>query len=126
MKTYVVLQDQQGEGCDYTIGCGKNWLFIEAETIEEAAKKYALKVVEDNGENWLEDQEYPYTQHAERTIEKATIIGVSSSLVMNAKDIERPVEELRKQLRKPIEEKKRQQLESKEKAEFERLKKKYG
>lgn len=39
MKTYVVVMKQKDEGCDYTIGCGTKYEFIEADGIEEAMRK---------------------------------------------------------------------------------------
>ncbi len=36
---YLVLQKQEDEGCDYTIGCGMNYEFIAAENHEEAVEK---------------------------------------------------------------------------------------
>ena len=33
---YLVCKKQHGEGCDFTIGCGMRFDFIEAETIEDA------------------------------------------------------------------------------------------
>jgi hypothetical protein len=39
MKKYIVLETQQG-GCDYTIGCGKNWEFVDANSMKEAIEVY--------------------------------------------------------------------------------------
>lgn len=43
---YVIILEQRGEGCDYTIGCGINFRVIEAESrekAEEEAKNYFLR-----------------------------------------------------------------------------------
>ena len=37
MKKFIVLMTQSG-GCDYTIGCGMNWKFVEAEDKAGALK----------------------------------------------------------------------------------------
>jgi len=49
---YIVIKTQKGEGCDYTIGCGMNYDFVEASTPSEAFQKTA----EDEG--WHLDDEY--------------------------------------------------------------------
>ena len=36
MKKYKVYLKQDGEGCDYTIGCGQTVITIEAENIKKA------------------------------------------------------------------------------------------
>lgn len=45
MKFIAILR-QEGEGCDYTIGCGINVIQFEAEDYIEAAKKLKLIVYE--------------------------------------------------------------------------------
>jgi hypothetical protein len=42
---YVIIFEQRGEGCDYTIGCGIKFKIIEANDLEDArnkAKEYFL------------------------------------------------------------------------------------
>ena len=36
MKNYIAHIEQQGEGCDYTIGCGQAIIEIESENIDSA------------------------------------------------------------------------------------------
>ena len=36
---YLVCKKQEGEGCDYTIGCGMRFDFIEADSIQDATEK---------------------------------------------------------------------------------------
>lgn len=36
---FLVCKKQHGEGCDYTIGCGMNFNFIEAKSAEDAVEK---------------------------------------------------------------------------------------
>lgn len=45
MKFIAILR-QEGEGCDYTIGCGINTIQFEAENALEAGKKLKLIVFE--------------------------------------------------------------------------------
>ncbi len=53
--TYKAYLKQWSEGCDYTIGCGKTIIEIEAKTIEEAVAKLRQEILENyNGERELE------------------------------------------------------------------------
>ena len=45
---YVALLTGQGEGCDYTIGCNKNFVVFEAESPEHALL-FCRQEWEDNG-----------------------------------------------------------------------------
>ena len=36
---FLVCEKQYGEGCDYTIGCGMKFDFIEADSIQDAIEK---------------------------------------------------------------------------------------
>lgn len=36
---YLVCEKQNGEGCDYTIGCGMNYYIIEGRSIEDVEGK---------------------------------------------------------------------------------------
>ena len=40
MKNFLVLITGYGEGCDYTIGCNKTWVIIEADNKNEKALAY--------------------------------------------------------------------------------------
>jgi len=40
MKKFLILQQQTGEGCDYTIGCGIRYDFEEADTKEQAFDQF--------------------------------------------------------------------------------------
>lgn len=35
-RSYIVLRTQHGEGCDYTIGCGRTWEFIKLNPEKES------------------------------------------------------------------------------------------
>lgn len=39
MTKYLVCKKQKGEGCDYTIGCGMRYDFIEADSVDDAIEK---------------------------------------------------------------------------------------
>lgn len=36
---YLICKKQIGEGCDYTIGCGMKFYFMDAESVEDAVEK---------------------------------------------------------------------------------------
>lgn len=56
---YLVCKKQEGEGCDYTIGCGMRFDFIEADSVQDAIEKTVFPDGRDEnsqleGENALE------------------------------------------------------------------------
>jgi hypothetical protein len=64
MKKFIVLKKQDG-GCDYTIGCGRNWEFVEAENKEDVLKKvFGDTDVKNLTEKDLNDIEYWKEQNA--------------------------------------------------------------
>lgn len=102
MKYYAFLK-QTGEGCDYTIGCGKNLIEItDVNSMDEAKEKMA-KIVE-------EDYNNPETKLAE-----CLIIEASSFESLNLVSVYVHIEE------KKVKELKEEQL-KKDKLEYERLK----
>lgn len=66
MKRFVAIVKQQGEGCDYTIGCGTAVsVVMEADTIEEATARVLAE--------WP-----PWSPHGERDIARVTIYEVAA------------------------------------------------
>lgn len=56
--SYKAYLKQSGEGCDYTIGCGRTVIDIDANTVEEALHKLRCTVIEQyTGEQELESCE---------------------------------------------------------------------
>jgi len=55
---YAVLMQQYGEGCDYTIACGKDWRIIAADSPQHALEILVEELWEsdhtNDGEQWLE------------------------------------------------------------------------
>ena len=65
---------EQGQGCDYTIGCGKEW--IEFDSLNnETALAYLKETIK---------EEYSYS---ERRLSTIKLIGVSFIADINAKEI---------------------------------------
>jgi len=101
---FAVLLYQEG-GCDYTIGCGRNWEFFDAPTLE-AAKIKAQTIW--NGHSNPDSQ-----------IKEVTLLQVSEVLEMDVPAWEAEREQ-------DIVERKRKVQEREDQEEFERLKKKLG
>lgn len=47
---YLIVKQQSGYGCDYSIGCGISTEFVEAESAEEAFSKMA------DGTDWMQEK----------------------------------------------------------------------
>ena len=107
---YVIILEQRGEGCDYTIGCGINYKTIEAKDFEEAQAKAKAYVIEN----------YTYGCEYDRSLcdlEYMTIAAAPTSLPIN----EWWDEERKKELKEL-----RDVKEAEERAELARLQKKYN
>lgn len=104
---YLILLEGHGGGCDYTIGCNKKWEFIEAGSIQDARDKVAL-ILEDHG-----------CEEGCSRIAKATIIEPASISDFKISGWEADKAKERRELQE-------RELEKREKADFERLKEKFG
>jgi len=103
---FILIMEQDGEGCDYTIGCGKQFETIEADTVEEAKAKVPEIL-----------DYYGCLSCDEKELEK---------LILTSNPIELPYEEwLQARQDKEAAEEQRA-VDAKEKAEYERLKAKHG
>lgn len=105
MKTYKAYLDQGG-GCDYTIACGFKLIDIIANSMEEAKQELAKIIVEQYS-------------HDENKLDKAELFEVDQAFTMGMKAI---YEKMRYD--KNVENERINN--DKEKAEFERLKFKFG
>lgn len=66
MTKYVAIVEQRGEGCDYTIGCGKAVsVVMEVASLEEATARVLAE--------WP-----PWSPYGERDIEQVTIYEVAA------------------------------------------------
>ena len=106
MKTYIAYLKQDGEGCDYTIGCGRTVIDIEAANMEEATNKLVEKIKE----------EYSYE---EGRLKSAVLYEVLQLHMLDTK-------ELYKRIDNSQYERESAEKEEKERQEFERLKAKFG
>lgn len=106
---YLVCQKQWGEGCDYTIGCGMRFDFIEAQSVQDAIEK----TVYPDGRDERSQLE------GETALEKILIIPAEYVTVV---DVEKMAQEIKQQR----EDKAAELQRAKELAEFKRLQAKYG
>lgn len=106
---YLVCKKQKGEGCDYTIGCGMRFDFIEAASIEAAIER----VVFPDGRVERSALE------GEGALETIFIIPAECVTVVDVAAIASAIKETREREAAELQG-------AKELAEFNRLKAKYG
>lgn len=119
MKKYVIEIKQHSEGCDYTIGCGRKTFILWAKDIKQAHERFELMFQPDFDSyevDWTEDYgEY----HGDQSLKNAVIYEVAEEVDVNMDKIYTDIERLRLEIAQ-------KEVEAKEKAEYERLKNKYG
>jgi len=74
---YYALIKQVGEGCDYTIGCGRNWKRLEATTLEEATQEALTSV-------HITDFEVSNERQPTREIESIQLLAVAEEHDLSA------------------------------------------
>jgi len=105
MKTYKA-NISEGQGCDYTIACGETVIEVGASTMDEAREKIISIIRE----------EY---SHPERRLQYCELYEVSDIFSVDLKQLYESIDEAKgvtEQL----------QRDNEERAEFERLKNKFG
>lgn len=107
---YIILKKQNGDGCDYTIGCGMRYDIVEAESIEDCIEMVAYPEGRDGN--------YAFKDDNESIIEAWIILFEHAQKI----DIDRLAEENDER----EEEADALEHEKKERNEYERLKNKYG
>jgi len=105
MKTFYVYYEGRGYGCDYTIGCNLRVEVINAESAEEVWAQVKEEV-----------EESP--TYAEERIESVTVIEAAGVTKLDIEDLTRDIREQQEQDKKA-------KKEAEERAEYERLKKKF-
>ena len=106
---YLVCRKQYGEGCDYTIGCGMVFDFLEASSIEDAVEKIV----------WPDGRNERCALEGEGALEKILIIPAEHIITV---DVERMAKEVASQRALQTQEARR----AKELAELRRLQEKYS
>ena len=106
---YLICTKQYGEGCDYTIGCGMDFDFIEADSIQDAIEK----TVYPDGRSGRSSLE------GEQALEKILIIPAECVTSVDVAGIEKEVKQ--KRAHEYAETQKAKEL-----SELKRLQSKYG
>lgn len=106
MGKFICFIKQDGEGCDYTIGCGLNLLQLKSTNMDDAIQEMKDIIKE----------EY---NHYESKLGFCTVYEVSETHKLNVKGYYNQLESEKFELKKKLQE-------EKERQEFERLKKKFG
>lgn len=110
MTKFYLHCKQAGEGCDYMIGCGQKLSALRAQTLEAAVHEAIEVIVEDGG---LGDEHWN-----ERVLDEALIFAAPAHTV--------DLSALRAEAGAAAEAKARDVELARERAEFERLSKKFG
>lgn len=107
--TYYLFLRQEGQGCDYTIGCGMRLIILRATTLDEAKGE---------SKEYFDADNYGYGRGD---------YALSDAMIMRCEFNAMPI--LNKILKDEREAREKEQEQNKlnqERAEFERLKKKFG
>jgi hypothetical protein len=110
LKFYVYMK-QQGEGCDYTIGCGQTVKTMEAESIEALEEYLASEAAAEDGRGFSFGSDYELRKCIIFPAETAHTVDVAS---------------YKKKYQQDLAKAKADAAEAKERAEFERLAAKFG
>jgi len=106
MKIYKAYLRQSGEGCDYTIGCGRTVIHLNADSMEDAKQKLAETIKEN----------YDYS---EGRLQSAELYEIGQVFQMDVQSLYQETADARAA-------EKQAEKDKKEKEEFERLKVKFG
>ncbi len=107
---------KQAGGCDYTISCGETLWQLKAKTYDEAIEELKSKII---GKMEMPDCRYFEGYWGESILSSVTLFEVSDEKIV-------PIDEWYTEATKRTEEAKVELKEAEEKAELERLKRKYG
>ena len=78
MAKYIAIRVQNGEGCDYTIGCGINYVEVEADSFEEAFEKLKVQCYLDDYEDECYLEGLENLRHGEMSLKSFTIYEVAA------------------------------------------------
>lgn len=106
---YLVCKKQVGEGCDYTIGCGYRFDWVEAASVEDAIEQTV----------WPDGRDEYSAVEGEDALKTILIAPAENITSVDVAAIQRGVADLRRKERE--EEQRNEEL-----TELERLRRKYG
>lgn len=121
MPKYAVVIKQNGEGCDYTIGCGMQTVELKSTTREEALRE-ARMIVQGTPDG---DYEYGFADTMLIDYDHTTTSRIQyAKLVQIEEDL--PVAQWHAELLAAHRRSQEESTEAKERAEYERLRNKFG
>lgn len=116
---FLVHVTEVGEGCDYTIGCGHKLIMVDAESFDAVGELYTDAQVHgcdgDQGNPFISEG---LVENNDRTFKAIKVFLVQDELNMNPGYARGVKDERSAAIRKA-------ELDANERAEFERLRKKY-
>jgi hypothetical protein len=126
---FLVVEKGTGEGCDYTIGCNMSYDIVESDdSIEVLAARLAEDAVFHGEKDDYECRRV--SSHTENSIRELIVVPMDNAVIPDLTKIRREhntrVTKLLAERRKADDERRKADEEAKDKAEFERLKKKFG
>jgi hypothetical protein len=101
---YLVIRNQGNQGCDYTIGCGINYEFMEADTIDAILEE----IFYPDGREELDGYSYVLDDDSEFSLDEILIIPTEHVIKVDLdryKKAYKDREETEKQIQKEAEEK---------------------
>ena len=128
-KRYLLIREQAGEGCDYTIGCGLDWTIVEGESLEAVVEELRQRATatadeyadfeEARGYD-VKDHEMPwFDEYGEHTIGSARLYEIGDAVELH-------VDEWQGQWKAAEEAAEEGAKQDIERAEYERLRAKFG
>jgi hypothetical protein len=116
MKKFIWLKEEN-DGCDYTIACGKDWEFLQAESIEDAIQQAKDKLSKDYREYGDPEDEFKCDLDQMWLLEVSALPNAMVSV-----DMEAFVKEVNKGRNKILAEKE----EKKARTMYKKLRKRFG
>ncbi len=111
---YLIAQKQHGEGCDYTIGCGMCFHFEDFDgPLHEAVKHFTKTIAYPEGE------EEGLAIDGDNALAEVWVVPADAAVALDLAAIRKADKAAREETRK-------REKEASEKAEFERLRQKFG
>jgi hypothetical protein len=111
---YLIAKKQDGEGCDYTIGCGMHFIFDDFDgPMYEAVKHFTRKIAYPEGE------EEGLAIDGDNALAEVWIVPADGAVALDLAAIRKADKAVRAAAKK-------REIETTEKAEFERLNRKFG
>ena len=114
--SFIAYVIQEGEGCGYSIGCGRVLWWLKSETREEALNELKTIII---GEWYSEDEGYGEGYWDDSKLEEVTLFEISS-------EEKTPLFKWYEEANKYAYQQRNKKKEKNERATLKRLKKKYG